>query len=80
MDEAKASAPDKHRPHPFQPSTEVFAVYPGAPAMLQEAVVEEGTDLPHASGPKCALCGAPQDDQIHIEGKAEADAESPKWG
>jgi hypothetical protein len=80
MDEAKTSAPDKHQPHPFQSSLEVPIVYPGAPAMLQEPVVTEGTDLPDASGPNCALCGAPQDDQIHIEGEAKADAESPRWG
>lgn len=80
MDESKTSAPDKDQPHPFQPSPEVFAVYPGAPAMLPEAAVTEGTVLPHASAPNCALCGAPRDAQIHIEGKAEADAESPNWG
>ena len=81
MDEAKTSAPDKASaaPVPVQ-GPEVPIVYPGAPAMLQEPVVTEGTDLPDASGPNCALCGAPQDDQIHIEGEAEADAESPRWG
>ena len=78
MDESKTSAPDKHQPHTFEPS-------PGVPldpraGATQEAAGTEGTDLPQASGPNCALCGAPRDNPIHIEGKAEADAESPKWG
>jgi hypothetical protein len=80
MNESKTSAPDRHQPHPFQLSPEVPVVLAGGVAPLQEAVVAEGTDLPHASEPNCALCGAPRDAQIHIEGKAEADAESPKWG
>jgi len=80
MNESRTSAPDKHQPHPFQPSSEVPVVYPRAGAMLQEAADTEGTALPHAGEPNCALCGAPRDAQIHIEGEAEADAESPKWG
>ncbi|HEX7611207.1 MAG TPA: hypothetical protein VF371_00435 [Candidatus Limnocylindrales bacterium] len=78
MDEAKTSAPDKHQPHPFQSSPEVPLI-PRAGA-TQEAAGTEGTDLPQASGSSCALCGARRDNPIHIEGKAEADAESPKWG
>lgn len=70
MDESKASAPVKDLPHPFQTRPEVVAVFPGAPAMLQET----------AGGPNCALCGAPRDAHIHIEGKAEANDESPNWG
>jgi hypothetical protein len=80
MDEAKTSAPDKDQPHPFQQGLEVPVAHPGAGAMLQDTAVIEETDLPHSSGPNCALCGAPRDDQIHIEGEAEADAESPRWG
>jgi hypothetical protein len=76
MDEAKTSAPDKHQPHPFQSSPEA-PLDPRAGA-TQEAAGTEGPDVPQASGPNCALCGAPRDDQIHIEGEAEA--ESPHWG
>jgi hypothetical protein len=70
VDESKASAPTKDLPHPFQTRPEVVAVSLGAPAMFQET----------AGGPNCALCGAPRDAQIHVEGKAEANDESPNWG
>jgi hypothetical protein len=36
--------------------------------------------LPAVGNAKCALCGAPRGDRIHLEAEAEADAESPKWG
>jgi hypothetical protein len=78
MIDSKTSAPDKNAPHAFEPSPEV-PLNPRAGAM-QEAVGGAGTDLSQASGSTCALCGAPQGDQLHIEGKAEADAESPRWG
>jgi hypothetical protein len=80
MDESNTSAPDKDQPHPFQASPEVPVVYPRSGAMLQETAVAEGTVLHQPSALACALCGAPQGDQIHIEGKAQADAESPNWG
>jgi hypothetical protein len=70
MDEAKTSAPDKDRPHPFQARSEVVATFPGGPAMLQET----------AGGPTCALCGLPRDARLHVEGKAEANEETPDWG
>src|ERR1035437_9815539 len=78
MDESKTSAPDKHKPHTFEPSPGV-PLNPRAGA-TQGAAGTEGTDLPQGSGSNCALCGAPIGDQLHIKGKAEADAESPKWG
>jgi len=78
MDESKVSAPDKHQPHIFEPGPEV-ALDPRAGA-VQGAADTEGTNVPPAGGPKCALCGAPRADKLHIEGKAEADAESPRWG
>jgi len=28
----------------------------------------------------CGVCRKPRTDRVHIEGEAEADAESPKWG
>jgi hypothetical protein len=70
MDKAQSSAPDKDRPHPFQTLPEVIAIFPAAPAMLQET----------PAGPNCALCGAPRDARIHLEGKAEANEGTPDWG
>jgi hypothetical protein len=70
MDEAQASAPDKDRPHPFQARPEIVAIASGGPAMLQET----------PGGPTCALCGAPRDARLHVEGKAEANQETPDWG
>ena len=73
-------APDKHRPHAFEPVPDVPAVYPRTGTMLQQGVVGAGMNLPNAGNPKCALCGAPRRDRIHTDAEAEADAESPKWG
>ena len=70
MDEAQTFAPDKDRPHPFQTGPEVVAIFPAAPAMLQET----------PGGPSCALCGAPRDSRLHVEGKAEANEKTPDWG
>jgi hypothetical protein len=80
MNESKTSAPDKHQPHPFQRSTKFPAILGKGEATQEDAAATEGASLPDASEPSCALCGAPREAQIHIEGKAEADAESPKWG
>jgi hypothetical protein len=74
------STPDKHQPHAFEPVPDVPSVYPRTGTMLQQGVVASGMGLPNASNPKCALCGAPRRDRIHVEAEAEADAESPKWG
>jgi hypothetical protein len=71
MDESKASAPDKDQPHTFQPA-------PDSP--LQQGIPAEGTGQAPAGEPNCALCGAPRGDRKHLEGKAEADTESPNWG
>ena len=78
MDESKTSTPDKHQPHAFEPTPEVPIVYPRTGTIGQQGL-PAGVIGP-ASSPTCALCGAPRGDRIHIEGKAEADAESPKWG
>jgi hypothetical protein len=78
MDESKTSAPDKHQPHVFEPSPEVPIIYPRTGSMLQQGL--PAGPMGPASSPNCALCGAPRDAQIHIEGNAEAEAESPKWG
>jgi hypothetical protein len=70
--------PDKHQPHAFEPIPEVPSVYPRTGTMLQQGL-PAGVMGP-ASNPKCALCGAPRGDRIHVEAQAEADAESPNWG
>ena len=78
MSESSASTPDKHQPHAFEPTPEVPIVYPRTGTMLQQGLPAGVTGL--ASGPNCALCGAPRGDRIHVQGEAAADAESPNWG
>lgn len=78
MVESKTAAPDKHEPHAFEPGPEV-PFDPRAGATHEEAGAA-GTDLSQTSGSTCALCGAPLGDPLHLAGKAEADAESPRWG
>jgi len=80
MSETKTLAPVKDEPHPFQPSPEVPVVFARAGAEVQGANDAEAKAPQHVSSAKCALCGAARDVQIHIDGKAEADEDSPKWG
>lgn len=80
MDESKTSAPDKHQPHAFEATPEVPLVPTGAGIVLAQGLPVERTGLPGLTESKCALCGAPRGDKIHIEGEKEADAESPHWG
>jgi len=70
MAEIPMPAPDKDQPHTFEAGPEVPAAY----------TLTEGPALPDAGGANCSLCGAPRAAQIHLEGKAEADSESPRWG
>ncbi len=79
MDKSKAPAPDKDKPHPFQAAPEVPAVYPRSGAMLQETGTTDGEAVHYPSAPNCTLCGAPENEQIHIVGKAQADAEPLHW-
>jgi hypothetical protein len=80
MDASKTSAPDKHQPHTFEAGPEVPILYPRGGAMVSEIQEDDGTILEQPSAANCTLCGAPRNDRIHVEGKAEADAESPNWG
>jgi hypothetical protein len=80
MNESKTSAPDKDKPHPFEAGPELPIVYPRGGAMVSEVPEDDGTVLEQPRDAKCTLCGAPRNDPIHVEGKAEADAESPNWG
>jgi hypothetical protein len=80
MDGSKASAPDKDKPHPFEPGPAVPIVYPRGGAMVREIPEDDGTILEQPNAANCTLCGRPRNDRIHVEGKAEADAESADWG
>jgi hypothetical protein len=80
MSEHKTSAPDKDKPHPFEAGPELPIVYPRGGAMVSEVPEDDGTVLEQPRDAKCTLCGSPRIDPIHVEGKAEADAESPNWG
>lgn len=80
MTEIKTSAPVKDEPHPFQPAPEVPVVFARAGAEVQGANDADATAPQHLSSAKCALCGATRDVQIHVDGKAEAETDSPKWG
>jgi hypothetical protein len=80
MDTTKTSAPDKHQPHPFEAGPEIPIVYPRVGAMVSEVQEDDGTILEQPRDANCTLCGAARSDQIHVVGKAEADAESPNWG
>jgi hypothetical protein len=73
MDESKTSAPVKDQPHAFESGPEVPPAFPSTGDIMQETLVTE-------SATNCALCGSPRGAQIHVAGKSEADAESPKWG
>ena len=69
--------PDKHQPHVFEevdllPMSQPFTTqgvgpYTPPPTAGSKAIV-------------CGICKKPRADRIHIEGEAEADAESPHWG
>jgi hypothetical protein len=72
--------PDKHQAHAFEPVPDVPSVYPRTGTMLQQGMLAAGMGLPSVKNPKCALCGAPRLDPIHVEAETEADAESPNWG
>ena len=79
MDETTALAPDKHQPHIFEPGS-MDSLNPRAEATSQELAGTESAGSPHSSESGCALCGAPRNDRLHIDGTAEADNASPKWG
>ena len=72
MGESKTAAPVKDEPHTFQGSPVV--------PIMQEAEDGEAASSQHGNAANCTLCGHPMSDKIHIDGLAEADGESPKWG
>jgi hypothetical protein len=79
MNETTTTAPDKHQAHIFEPGPAV-PLNPRAGATSQEAAAAESAEFPHTGESNCALCGAPRSDQLHIDGTADADNASPRWG
>ena len=72
-----AGDPDQHQPHVFVgvdllPMSKPFTVGGVGPY----------TPPPTSAGNSrvCGVCKKPLADRIHIEGEAQADAESPHWG
>jgi hypothetical protein len=80
MADTEILAPDKNLPHAFEAGPEVPIVYPSSGASLQETSSTDGEAPQHTSGANCALCRAPRGAQIHLDGKAALDDESPNWG
>jgi hypothetical protein len=78
MDETTTLAPDKHQAHIFEPGPAV-PLNPRAGATSQDLAGTESADA-HTGESSCALCGAPRNDRLHIDGTAEADNASPRWG
>ena len=68
---------DKHQPHTFE---EIDLL----PMSRPHSNIGMGPYVPPPTpGGKsviCGICRKPRGDRIHIEGEAEADAESPNWG
>jgi hypothetical protein len=83
MTEGRTSRTDKAAPDADKPHVFVELDLP----QVAEAVSPGGTRgvfVPPKMGAiksqVCGLCRKPRMDRLHIEGEAEADAESPNWG
>ena len=79
MSAPNVSAPVKDQPHPFQPTPEASATIPGAAGPTGEKT-DDGTTIEPPRAENCALCNAPRGDKIHIDGEADANGDSIKWG
>jgi len=68
----------KHQPHVF----EEVDVMPDSPPLsaLGPLSMYVPPATPAGKSMVCGVCGLPRRDRVHIEGEAEADAESPRWG
>jgi hypothetical protein len=75
--EAESAKLDKHEPHVFQ---EVDLLPMSRPFTTQGVGPYTPPATPGGKSQVCGLCRKPREDRIHIEGEAEADAESPNWG
>jgi hypothetical protein len=69
---------DKHQPHVFVD----MDLMPFSPPLVPRGVGSSFNPPPIPGGKSklCGICHGPKSDRVHIEGEAEADAESPKWG
>jgi hypothetical protein len=68
-----------NKPHVFQ---EVDLLPMTTPLVTQDIGGGPYTPPPTPGGKSqiCGVCRKPRTDRLHIEGEAEADAESPTWG
>ena len=73
-----ASASEAGKPHVF----EEMDLLPMTNPFTNQGLGGPYTPPPTPGGKSlvCGLCKKPRTDRIHIEGEAEADAESPHWG
>ena len=69
---------DKHKPHVF----EELDLMPFSLPLGVRGEMDPYVPPPTPAGRSrvCGVCGLPKSDRVHIEGEAEADAESPRWG
>jgi hypothetical protein len=75
MSGSGASTVDKNLPHVFL-EVDLMSF---SPPMVQR-VMYVPPPVPGGKSTLCSVCHLPKSDRIHIEGEAEADAESPRWG
>lgn len=71
---SQSPTPVKDQPHPFQTPPSVPIVVPN------EDAGANGSSLDLPLDKNCALCNALLGDQIHIDGQADADGDSARWG
>lgn len=69
---------DKHEPHVFEEVDLLPFSAPMGAKGVGNMYVPPATPTDHSR--ICGICSAPKSDRIHIDGEAQADAESPKWG
>jgi hypothetical protein len=69
---------NKHEPHVFEEVDLLPFSPPLAPRGPGNLFVPPAT--PAGQSLICGICSNPRSDRIHIDGEAQADAESPKWG
>jgi hypothetical protein len=70
--------PDRHQPHAFAEVDELPMTQAAEPLGRGGGFLSP--PVPMRKSSLCAICHMPKGDRIHIEGEAEADAESPTWG
>jgi hypothetical protein len=71
-------APEANRPHIFQDVQLMSGSMPFQPRF--PGAMYTPPPIPAGKSQVCGLCGKGRHDKNHIDGIAEADAESPDWG